>query len=76
MPLSGTRWGQAIADAVAGATVPQDAFLTPTELADLWKTIAGENTTEITGNALVNVASVTGVTSGGDVSGPGTGTVS
>lgn len=76
MPLDADRWGQAIADAIAGASVPQTSFLTPTELADLWKLIAGEHTGEVTTNALVNVTSVTGVTSGGDVSGPGTGTIS
>lgn len=78
MALNPTLVGQAIATAVAGAAPPAGQEITPTELENLWVTIV----TEIFGSsggiqaAVVTIPSVTGVTPGGGVSGPGTGTIS
>jgi len=77
MALDADRWGQAVSDAVFGFTVPQTSFITKSQLDQIWKIVCGEHKTEINTNAVVttnvSVASVTGVTTGAGVSGPGTG---
>lgn len=78
MALDKDRWGDAVAAAVAGISVPQDSFITPAQLQQVWRAVCGEHKTEINDNAevmtTVAVTSVSGVTPGGGVSGPGTGT--
>lgn len=72
MPLSGSgnTLGTAIADAIDGLTESQ---LQDKEV--IWQTISNVIVAHIVANTVVNVTSVTGVTTGAGVSGPGTGTV-
>lgn len=78
MTLDADRWGTAVFNAVDGLSVPQDRVITDEELEDYWQVICGEHKDEITTNAVVTtavaVASVSGVTPGGGISGPGAGT--
>lgn len=75
MALNGTVLGDAISVAIQGQNPEVDG----TQLANLkkyWEPIATAIVNHIQSNALVNVtvASVSGVLTGGGVSGPGTGT--
>lgn len=76
MPLSGTRLGDAIADA-AIATMPQ-APSSGDEAAfrsNMVTIFGDEIVSEIVANALVSIPFVMGVSSGVQNSGPGSGTV-
>ncbi len=74
MPLSGSEsiWGPARLAAVS-ASIPQDRELTPSELSDIWVALSGVDASHIVSTTLVAVTSVTAVTPGVGVSGPGTG---
>lgn len=67
MALNGTALGNAIA-AQMGVTEP-------TAVAS-WQAFGVALVTYLTNNTVVSVASVSGVTTGGGVSGPGAGTIS
>lgn len=74
MPLSGNALGDAIKAAV-------DAYVSGADPAgvnyrrDLFRTMGNAIVTYLVANASVVVASVSGVTTGGGTSGPGTGTI-
>jgi len=70
MPMSGVTLGTAIEVAISGLSDVQKQ-----NTALVWQTIATEITNHIADNATVTVTSVSGVTPGGGVSGPGTGTI-
>jgi len=69
MALNGNTLGDAIKAAVDGVSDKTDRQA-------IFRAIGNAITTHITTNAVVAVASVSGVTTGAGVSGPGTGTVS
>ncbi len=68
MPLNGAVLGAAIKAAV-------DAVVDKTDRDDLFTAMGNAIVAHIQANAQVFVASVSGVTTGGGVSGPGTGTI-
>ncbi len=82
MALSSTRLSTAIYNAITGNV--NNGFsssfgtdVTQQNLVKAWcDSIASAVVNEFTANALVNVTSVSGVTAGAGVSGPGTGTIS
>lgn len=78
MALDASRWGSAVAAAIAGVGVSAGTPITSGQLESIWQIICGQHKTEINDNAVVStsvaVASVSGVTPGGGTSGPGTGT--
>jgi hypothetical protein len=78
MALNPNAVGTAIAAAVAAAAPPAGTAITPTQLENLWKTIAADIFSVSGGVAgatvTVTVVSVSGVTTGPGVSGPGAGT--
>ncbi len=51
MALDKDRWGQNVADAIAALGVVAGTPVTPTQLADMWKAIKGEDKTEVNANA-------------------------
>ena len=67
--------GDQIATIVQNAAPPAGTAITPAQLQTMWEQIVTALYTGITANAVVAVASVTGVTSGGAVSGPGVGAI-
>lgn len=69
MPLLGSGLASAVKTAVAA--IPQDERTHDA----VWNAIGDAIVTYITTNAVVVVASVSGVTTGGGTSGPGTGTI-
>lgn len=69
MPMNGNTLGDAMRAAV-------DAVGDKTDRQAIFRAIGNAITTHITANAVVAVASVSGVTTGPGVSGPGAGTVS
>lgn len=75
MPLNATALSTAIKDKINAAhgSDPQKVAAGAQALADA---IAQAVVDHIQANAVVNVTSVSGVTAGGAVSGPGTGTIS
>lgn len=76
MSLDGNRLGSAVAAAVSAAGITAGTPITPSQLEDIWQRVFREDVIEYQGNAVVNVASVTAVTPGVGISGPGTGTLS
>jgi len=74
MSLNGDRLGLAILSAVEGISLSNP--MTPTQKQDIFKAIGNQIVSEITSYAqvTVNVTSVSGVTPGGGISGPGSGT--
>lgn len=53
MAMNNVRWGDNIAAAVQALNVQDNAKITTNQLQLLWRAIAGENITEITGFAKV-----------------------
>ncbi len=70
MALSGDAMATAVTAAIAGMD-PEDKR----DHAEMWRIICGAIVTYIKANAVVAVTSVSGVTTGGGVSGPGNGTI-
>lgn len=70
MPLAGT--GDILGDAIRAAI---DATPDKTDRSAIFRAIGNAIVAHIIANGVVAVASVTGVTPGGGVSGPGTGTI-
>lgn len=73
MPLNATALAGDIEGAITGYA---GAGNTTAQVSNLAQAIATAVVNHIKANAVVNVASVSGVTAGGAVSGPGTGTIS
>lgn len=71
MAMNGNTLGTAIKNAINALTPAQKQ-----DIEVVWQTIASQITTHITNNAVVAVASVSGVTSGSENSGTGTGSIS
>ena len=70
--------GPGMAAAVVAAIETVDTQMTPAQIAQLtagWDAICGAIVLYIQTNAVVEVTSVSGVSTGGGVSGPGTGTI-
>lgn len=78
MALAPNTVGSAVATVVAAAAPPAGTPITSGELTTLWQNIVTkifESTGGVTsGSVAVTVTSVSGVQTGGGVSGPGTGT--
>lgn len=72
MALNGDLLGQTIANALIDSNCPSELR---TQIEDKWKEIAGIIVDHIKTYGQVNVVSVSGVTTGTGVSGPGTGTI-
>lgn len=74
MALNGNTMGTQVANAII-ALDPGMTQAQKDQLTTSWQSICAAIVTHITGNAQVVVTSVSGVTTGPGVSGPGTGTV-
>lgn len=78
MALAPNTVGDAIATIAAGAAPPAGTQITPAQLKSMWESIAGAILTGAggvsSGSVTVSVTSVSGVTVGAGVSGPGAGT--
>lgn len=78
MPLVPSTVGTAVANLVAAAAPPAGTPITPAQLTTLWQNIATAMFTGTGGvtsaTVTVTVTSVSGVTTGPGVSGPGAGT--
>lgn len=78
MALAPNTVGAAIAAIVTAATPPAGTPISGPQLTQMWKDISAAILTGAggvtTGTVTVTVASVSGVTTGGGVSGPGAGT--
>jgi len=72
MALNGDVLGQSIANLIIDPQAPQSER---TRIENLWKQIAWVVVDHIKNYGQVNVASVSGVTPGSGMSGPGTGTI-
>lgn len=51
MAMNGTRWGDSIAAAVKAIGITAGTAITDDQLKLVWEAVAGENVTELTGNA-------------------------
>lgn len=69
MPMTGSGLATAVKNAIAGVSDKSDHNA-------VWNAIGTAIVAYITANALVTVTSVSGVTTGAGVSGPGAGTIS
>ncbi len=76
MAMNGTTLGDAIYAAVKAHLSWSPAGADDTKAQQFFRIIGQQIVTHISSNAVVAVASVSGVTSGGSASGPGTGTIS
>lgn len=78
MSLNANAVGNAVAAVIVAATPPAGTAITPSQLQTMWRNIVTQIFTGsggVTGATVtVSVTSVSGVTTGGGVSGPGAGT--
>lgn len=80
MPLNGNTIGTTIANLVKAAAPPPGTPVTDPQLVSLWQSIMSAIYADITATAVITttgpvvVASVTAVTPGSGISGPGAGT--
>lgn len=75
MPLNGIPIGDTIAGIVKSSAPPPGTPVTDAQLKTMWEQIMTAIYADINATAVVLVASVSGVTTGGGVSGPGAGTI-
>ena len=57
MSLDSTRWGDSIAAAISAIGITAGTKITDVQLKEVWRAIKGEDKTEISSNADINLSS-------------------